>query len=54
MLVVGKKEVEEGALAVRRRSGGQEVLPVAEVISRLQHEIDTKALPPSMQPQEAK
>jgi len=54
MLVVGKKEVEEGTLAVRRRSGGQEVLPVAEVISRLRTEIDTKALPPSMQPQEAK
>lgn len=54
MLVVGKKEVEEGALAVRRRTGGQEVLPVDEVISRLKHEIDTKALPPSLQPPEAK
>lgn len=54
MLVVGKKEVEEGKLAVRRRSGGQEVLPVDEVISRLQQEIDTKALPPAMTPQEAK
>lgn len=54
MLVVGKKEVEENTLAVRRRTGGQEVLPVAEVIARLQQEIDTKALPPSMQPQEAK
>ncbi len=54
MLVVGKKEVEEGSLAVRRRSGGQEVLPVDEVIARLQQEVSSKALPPSMVPQESK
>lgn len=54
MLVVGKKEVEEGKLAVRRRSGGQEVLPVAEVIEKLVQEIETKALPQAPQPQEAK
>jgi threonyl-tRNA synthetase len=52
MLVVGKKEVEEGMLAVRRRTGGQEVLPVDVVIERLAAEVATKALPPA--PQEAK
>jgi threonyl-tRNA synthetase len=45
MLVVGKKEVEEGTLALRKRTGGQEVLSVQAVIDRLVQEVETKALP---------
>ncbi len=46
MLVVGKKEVEQGTLAVRQRTGRQEVLSVDDVIARLVTEVETKALPP--------
>jgi len=45
MLVVGKKEVEQGTLAVRQRTGRQEVLSVQDVIDRLVQEVETKALP---------
>ncbi|HEY9898049.1 MAG TPA: threonine--tRNA ligase [Pantanalinema sp.] len=49
MLVVGKKEVEQGTLALRKRTGAQEVLSVQEVIDRLVAEVQTKALPQAVE-----
>jgi threonyl-tRNA synthetase len=45
MLVVGKKEVEQGTVAVRKRTGSQEVMAVDELIKKLVEEVETKALP---------
>ena len=44
MLVIGKKEVEQGTLAVRRRTGNQEVLEVNAVIENLREEVASRAL----------
>ncbi len=44
MLVIGKKEVEQGTLAVRRRTGSQEVLEVDAVIDRFSQEVAARAL----------
>ncbi len=46
MAVVGKREAEAGTVAVRRRGAGakQEVMPRAELISRVRTEIESKAL----------
>ena len=45
LLVVGKREAEEGSVAIRRLgSQGQEVAALGEVIARLKHE----ALPPDL------
>lgn len=47
MLVVGKKEVEQGTLAVRKRTGQQEVLAVSDVIDQLGQEAASKTRPQS-------
>jgi len=48
MAVVGQREAESGAAAVRVRGAGnkQVVLPVAEFVARLQDEVRTRALNP--------
>ncbi|HET9439695.1 MAG TPA: threonine--tRNA ligase [Longimicrobiales bacterium] len=46
MAVVGKREAENGSVAVRRQGAGQkqEVMPLDDFVSRLQEQIETKAL----------
>ena len=46
LLVLGKREAEEGTVALRRlgSEGGQEVLPLAEAVERLRRE----ATPPDL------
>jgi threonyl-tRNA synthetase len=47
MLVVGDREAEAQAAAVRVRGGGNlGAMPVAEILARLREERDTKALAP--------
>ena len=44
MLVIGDREIEAGAAAVRLRSGDDlGALPVDEIVARLAHEVETKA-----------
>lgn len=44
MLVIGDKEVESGAVAVRsRKTGETEVMSIDELVSKLLTEIATKA-----------
>ena len=47
MAVVGKREVEQGTVAVRVRGAGkkQDIVPVDQFLERLQQEIATRALP---------
>jgi threonyl-tRNA synthetase len=49
MAVVGKREAEQGSVAIRERGAGkkQEVVPVADFITRLRRELETRALPGS-------
>ena len=49
MAVLGKREAEAGQVAIRVRGAGkkQEVVPVADFVARLQHEIRTRALTPA-------
>jgi threonyl-tRNA synthetase len=46
MAVVGKREAENGSVAVRRQGAGQkqEVMPLADFIGRVREQIATKAL----------
>ncbi|HEX6964240.1 MAG TPA: threonine--tRNA ligase [Gemmatimonadaceae bacterium] len=48
MAIVGKREAESGAVALRMRGAGkkQEVIPVDELVNRLVREIETRALAP--------
>ncbi len=48
MAVVGKREAEQGTVALRVRGAGrkQEVVPVDELIERLRREAETRALAP--------
>ncbi|HWL46339.1 MAG TPA: His/Gly/Thr/Pro-type tRNA ligase C-terminal domain-containing protein, partial [Sphingomonadaceae bacterium] len=47
LLVVGKREAEDGTVAIRRLgSNQQEVLPLAEAVARLKAE----ATPPDLRP----
>ena len=44
MLVIGDREIEAGAAAVRLRSGDDlGALPVDEIVARIAHEVETKA-----------
>ncbi len=43
MAVVGKREAEAGAVALRSRGGKQEVVPVADLLARLVDEVAKKA-----------
>jgi threonyl-tRNA synthetase len=43
MLVVGEKEVEAGAVALRRRDGSQQVLPVEEFVALVTDRIKTRS-----------
>ncbi len=52
MLVVGKREAESGAVAVRPRHGPQEPgVPLDSFMARLEEERRTKALPPDFRPE---
>jgi threonyl-tRNA synthetase len=45
MLVVGEKEMEAGSASVRAKfKGDLGVMPIAQIIERLKHEIDTKGV----------
>jgi threonyl-tRNA synthetase len=45
MLVVGEKEMEAGAAAVRAKFiGDKGVMPIAEIITMLREEIETKGI----------
>jgi threonyl-tRNA synthetase len=48
MAVVGKREAEQGTVALRVRGAGrkQEVVPVEQLIERLTREATTRALAP--------
>jgi len=43
MLVVGEKEVSAGAVALRRRDGTQQVLPVEEFVALVTDRIKTRS-----------
>ena len=51
MAVVGKREADQGSVAVRARGTGnkQTVMPVAEFVERVREEIRTRALPPGFE-----
>ena len=44
MLVIGDKEVEDGSVAVRTRSGEQQNMSYADFLKKITEERDTKAL----------
>ena len=45
MLIIGDKEVENGAVAVRSRKGGDlGTMPLADFIAKVTEEIDTRAM----------
>ena len=48
MAIIGKREAESDALALRVRGAGkkQEVMPVEDFIARVQDELATRALTP--------
>jgi threonyl-tRNA synthetase len=48
MAIIGKREAESGALALRVRGAGkkQDVMPVEDFIARVQDELATRALVP--------
>ena len=52
LAVVGQREAEAGTVAVRARGAGkkQEILPLADFVSRLTEEVRTRALPPVASP----
>jgi threonyl-tRNA synthetase len=47
MAVIGKREAEQGTVAVRARGTGnkQEVIALDEFVARISHEIRSRALP---------
>ena len=44
MLVIGDKEVEDGSVAVRTRTGEQTNMSYADFLKKITEERDTKAL----------
>ena len=45
MAIIGDKEVEAGTVSIRTRSGEQfDAQPLADFITRIVHEIETRAL----------
>ena len=44
LLVIGDKEAESGAVAVRSRAGDEGAMPLADFITRIRDEIDTKKM----------
>jgi threonyl-tRNA synthetase len=54
MAVVGKREVEQGTVAVRVRGAGkkQDVVPVEEFLARLMQQIRDRSLQPSASPED--
>ena len=44
LLVIGDKEAESGAVAVRSRAGDEGAVPLADFIARIRDEIDSKKM----------
>jgi len=44
MLVVGEKEAQSGQVAVRRRGGEQNTVPIEEFIKQVKELIDSRSL----------